>query len=101
MAVGENHLRPHLIQFNRCEKVLLDGFEIFGSPFWTIHIYLCDGVIARGLNVYAHGHNNDGIDLEMSRNVLVEDCVFDQGDDAVASSRTLRWRMCVAARPCG
>ena len=83
MAVGENNLRPHLIQFNRCKNVLLDGFKIRQSPFWTIHMYLCDGGIVRNLDVRAHGHNNDGIDLEMSRNFLVEDCVFDQGDDAV------------------
>lgn len=83
VAVGDNNFRPHLIQLNRCKNVLLDGFQIDGSPFWTIHLYLCDGGVARNLNVRAHGHNNDGIDLEMSRNFLVEDCVFDQGDDAV------------------
>lgn len=83
MAVGDNNFRPHLIHLNRCKNVLLDGFEIDGSPFWTIHLYLCDGGVVRNLNVRAHGHNNDGIDLEMSRNFLVEDCVFDQGDDAV------------------
>lgn len=48
-----------------------------------MHIYLCEGGIARNLDVNAHGHNNDGIDLEMTRNFLVENCVFDQGDDAV------------------
>lgn len=52
--------------------MLLDGFKIRQSPFWTIHLYLCDGGIARNLDVYAHGHNNDGIDLEMSRNILIE-----------------------------
>lgn len=83
MAVGENHLRPHLIQFNRCKNVLLDSFKIEESPFWTIHIYMCDGGIARNLSVKALGHNNDGIDLEMTRNFLIEDCVFNQGDDAV------------------
>ncbi len=83
MAKGENHLRPHLIHFNRCRNVLLDSFKIRESPFWTIHLYLCDGGIVRNLDVKAHGHNNDGIDLEMSRNILVEHCVFDQGDDAV------------------
>ena len=83
MAVSENNLRPHLIQFNRCKNVLLDGFKIRQSPFWTIHLYLCDGGIARNLDVYAHGHNNDGIDLEMSRNILIEKCKFDQGDDGV------------------
>ena len=83
MAVGAYNMRPHLIHFNRCRNILLDGFHINGSPFWTIHLFLCDGGIARNLNVYAHSHNNDGIDLEMTRNVLVENCRFDQGDDAV------------------
>lgn len=83
MAVGDNHLRPHLIHFNQCKNVLLDGFKIRQSPFWTIHIYRCTGGVARNLDVYAHGHNNDGIDLEMTKNFLVENCVFDQGDDAV------------------
>lgn len=83
MAVGKNNMRPHLIHFNRCRNILLDGFRINGSPFWTIHLFLCDGGIARNLNVYAHNHNNDGIDLEMTRNVLVENCSFDQGDDAI------------------
>lgn len=83
MAEGENHLRPHLIHLNRCKNVLLDGFKIRQSPFWTIHLYMCNGGIVRHLDVKAHGHNNDGIDLEMSRNFLVENCRFDQGDDAV------------------
>lgn len=83
MAVGENHLRPHLIHLNQCRNVLLDGFKIRQSPFWTIHIYRCNGGVARNLDVYAHGHNNDGIDLEMTKNFLVENCLFDQGDDAV------------------
>ena len=39
MAVGKNNMRPHLIHFNRCKNVLLDGFRINGSPFWTIHLF--------------------------------------------------------------
>lgn len=96
MAVGENNLRPHLIHFNRCKHVLLDSFKIRESPFWTIHLYMCDGGIVRNLDVYAHGHNNDGVDLEMSRNFLIEDCVFDQGDDAVvikAGRNQDAWRL--------
>jgi polygalacturonase len=37
----------------------------------------------RNLDVFAHGNNNDGIDIEMSKNVVVEKCRFDQGDDGV------------------
>ena len=83
MARGENNMRPHLIHLNRCRNVMLDGFKIRESPFWTIHLYMCDGAIARNLDVRAKGHNNDGIDIEMTANVLVENCTFDQGDDAV------------------
>ena len=78
------NLRPQFIQFNRCENVLMEGVSIQNSPFWTIHPYLSKNVVIKNVKVYAHGHNNDGIDPEMSQNVLIEDCVFDQGDDAIA-----------------
>ncbi|MFT4176197.1 MAG: glycoside hydrolase family 28 protein [Luteolibacter sp.] len=84
MAEGENNLRPPFIQFNRCKNIRIEGVKIRNSPFWTIHLYLCDSVLVRGLDIYAHGHNNDGIDPEMTRNLLIENCRFDQGDDAIA-----------------
>lgn len=78
------HLRPQFIQFNRSENILLEGVTITNSPFWTIHPYLAKNVVIRNVKVYAHGHNNDGVDPEMSQQVLIENCVFDQGDDAIA-----------------
>ena len=84
MVDDTSHLRPQFIQFNRCENILLEGTTITNSPFWTIHPYLSKNVVIRNLKVYAHGHNNDGVDPEMSQNVLIEDCIFDQGDDAIA-----------------
>ena len=77
------HMRPHLIQFNRCGNVLLDGFRVRESPFWMIHLYHSENCVVRNLDTYARGSNNDGIDVEMTRNVLVENCHFDQGDDGV------------------
>ncbi|HEX8352041.1 MAG TPA: glycosyl hydrolase family 28 protein, partial [Pyrinomonadaceae bacterium] len=41
-------------------------------------------VTVRGVNVNTHGPNNDGCDPESSRDVLIEDCVFDTGDDCIA-----------------
>lgn len=96
MAQGENHLRPHFIQFNRCRNVLIEGVRIRNSPFWTVHLLLCDSVVIRGLDIHADGHNNDGIDPEMTRNLLVENCRFDQGDDAIAikaGSNQDGWRL--------
>lgn len=90
------HFRPQFIQFNRCENILMDGVTITNSPFWTIHPFLSKDVVLRNLKVYAHGHNNDGVDPEMSQNVLIENCVFDQGDDAIAiksGSNQDAWRL--------
>ncbi|GLB49341.1 glycoside hydrolase family 28 protein [Neptunitalea lumnitzerae] len=84
MVNDSAHLRPQFIQFNRCENVKLEGISIKDSPFWVIHPYMSKNVTIRNVNVFAHGHNNDGVDPEMSENVLIEDCIFDQGDDAIA-----------------
>lgn len=84
MVNDSANFRPQFIQINRCKSVLLENFSITNSPFWTVHLYLSKDIVMRKLHIFAHGHNNDGLDPEMSQNVLVEDCVFDQGDDAVA-----------------
>ena len=78
-------LRPSFIQPVRCRNVLLEGFTIQGyGPFWTIHPTYCENVIIRGVRVHTQGgHNADGIDLDSTRNVLVEYCYLDTGDDAI------------------
>ena len=67
----------------RSRNVLIEDVKIRNSPFWTIHLLLCDGAVVRRADISARGRNNDGIDPEMTRNLLVEDCRFDQGDDAI------------------
>lgn len=78
------NLRPQFIQINRSENVLIENITITNSPFWTIHTYLTKNVIIRNVKIKARGHNNDGIDPEMTQNMLIENCVFDQGDDAIS-----------------
>lgn len=101
MTAGQANLRPQFVQFNRCRHVLVEDIRIVDSPFWVLHPYLCRDVVIRRVDIRAHGHNNDGVDPEMSRNVLIEDCVFDQGDDAVSvkSGRDREaWRIGAPAR---
>ena len=83
LAVEGANVRPHLIQFNQAKNVRLEGFTIRESPFWTIHLYRSENCIVRGLDMSARGHNNDGIDIDMTRNVIVEDCTLAQGDDGI------------------
>lgn len=77
-------LRPTCIEPYGCSRVLIEGVTIKDSPFWTIHPTYCDNVIVRGVTIDSHFPNNDGCDPESSSNVLIEDCTFRCGDDAVA-----------------
>ena len=77
-------LRPSCMQFLGCSRILLEDITIKDSPFWTIHPVYCDNVIVRGVTIDSHFPNNDGCDPESTSNVLIENCTFRTGDDAVA-----------------
>jgi polygalacturonase len=77
-------LRPNFIQPYRCQNVLIDGVTIVNSPMWEIHPVLCRNVTVRNVVINSHGPNNDGCDPESCRDVLIEGCTFDTGDDCIA-----------------
>jgi polygalacturonase len=82
---GEGHyLRPNFIQPYRSRNVVIDGVTIVGSPMWEIHPVLCRSVTVRNVTVGSHGPNNDGCNPESCRDVLIEGCTFDTGDDCIA-----------------
>jgi polygalacturonase len=78
------YLRPPFIQAYHCEYVLIEGVTIIRSPFWLIHPVLSTSVTVRGVTCQSKGPNSDGCDPESCKNVLIEDCVFDTGDDCIA-----------------
>ncbi len=80
----EDALRPSFVGLIDCEQVSLSDFHITDSPMWTIHLLYSDGVTVSGIRVETNGANTDGIVVDSSRNVVVEDCVLDTGDDAIA-----------------
>lgn len=77
-------LPPSFIQPFGCRNVLIEGVRIIDSPYWVIHPVFCDNVTVRGVSIESHNLNNDGCDPEYTTNVLIEDCTFDTGDDAIA-----------------
>ncbi|MBJ6121976.1 glycoside hydrolase family 28 protein [Sphingomonas mollis] len=90
VAVGErvfgrgSRLRPPLFQPYRCRRVAMEGVTVNGSPFWLLHPVACRDVTFRGVTCASHGPNNDGCDPESCTDVLIEDCIFDTGDDCIA-----------------
>ena len=77
-------MRPQFIHFYKCKNVLLEDFEVNRSPFWLIHPLMSENVTLRNLILRSHGWNNDGCDPESCRNILIENCFFDTGDDCIA-----------------
>jgi polygalacturonase len=77
-------LRPQFVQPYRCENVLIEGITIHNSPMWELHPVLSKNVTVRGVKIASLGPNNDGCDPECSKDVLIEDCLFETGDDCIA-----------------
>jgi unsaturated rhamnogalacturonyl hydrolase len=79
-----DYLRPSFIQPYLCGRVLVEGVRIRRSPMWEIHPVLCSNVIVRGVSIETCGPNNDGCDPESCTDVLIEDTIFNTGDDCIA-----------------
>jgi polygalacturonase len=78
------YLRPSFVEPQRCRGVLIEGVTIRNAPMWVIHPVLSTNVTVRGVTVSSLGPNNDGCDPESCSDVLIEDSVFDTGDDCIA-----------------
>ena len=78
-------LRPNMISFVRCRRVLLEGVTFQNSPAWCIHPLLTQHLTVRGIFVRNpwNAQNGDGIDIESCRYVLIENSNFDVGDDGI------------------
>lgn len=82
---GKGHfIRPSFIQFMNCSNVLISDIYIENVPFWVVHPTYCKNVSIKNVTVNSRNINNDGVDLDSCEEVLVEDCHFITGDDAIA-----------------
>jgi polygalacturonase len=77
-------LRPQMIQFFNCKNILVENIRIENSPFWCLHLLKSQSITVRGVSYRSLNHNNDGIDPEYAKDVLIENVTFDNGDDNVA-----------------
>jgi DNA sulfur modification protein DndE len=81
----KDFLRPNMVRISGCKKVLIKDVTFENSPAWTTHVLLSEDITVSGLKVKNpwYGANTDAIDVESCMNVLLEDCVFDTGDDGI------------------
>ena len=77
--------RPVFLSLIGCEGVLLKSVTFTNSPNWTIHPLYCKSVTVDGCYIKnpKEAQNGDGIDVESCEGVVIKNCVFDVGDDAI------------------
>jgi polygalacturonase len=80
----DDGLRPVFVQPYRCKNILIEGVTFRDSPMWFLNPVLCQNVIIRNVTIIGHGPNNDGCDPDSCKDVLIEGCYFDTGDDCIA-----------------
>ncbi len=81
----KDFLRPNLLVLANCNKILLEGVTFQNSPAWCLHPLMSENITVRNITVKNpwYAQNGDGIDLESCKNVLIENSVFDVGDDGI------------------
>ncbi len=81
---AKDGLRPQLVNFNKCEGILMEDITLLRSPFWVIHPLHSTDITVRRVKMINDGPNGDGCDPECCDRVLIEDCFFNTGDDCIA-----------------
>ena len=82
---GRHYFRPYFICPVDCKDVLIEGVTLRHGPMWNVVPIYCDRVVVRGVTIDSLGVvNGDGVNVDSSRNVLIEYCSTNTGDDCYA-----------------
>ncbi|MEQ8848918.1 glycoside hydrolase family 28 protein [Botrimarina sp.] len=82
---GRHYLRPYFVCPVDCRDVYVEGVTLRNGPMWNVVAIYCDRVVVRGVRIESRGVvNGDGVNVDSSRNVLIEYCSTNTGDDCYA-----------------
>ncbi|RZL04743.1 MAG: glycoside hydrolase family 28 protein, partial [Hymenobacter sp.] len=77
--------RPRLLVMANSSNITLTGVTLQRSGFWTVHVLYSKNVTVDGItvrnNLGGHGPSTDGIDIDSSSYVLVQNADIDCNDD--------------------
>jgi hypothetical protein len=77
--------RPRMLVVDNSRNVHISGITLMESPFWTIHLLYSNALTLDGVKVRnytdVHAPSSDGIDIDSSRDILVQNCDVEAQDD--------------------
>lgn len=82
---ARDFMRPYMVLFYQCKKVLLDGPTFQNSPKFVLYPTFCEDMVIRNINVLNEWwyQNGDGIDINGGKNILIYNCTVNAGDDGI------------------
>jgi polygalacturonase len=77
--------RPHLFTPVHFRNLTIKDVTFKDSAYWCIHPVGCTDVFISGIKIYNNLkiRNSDGIDPDHSRNVNIDNCYIESGDDCI------------------
>ncbi|MFV0566753.1 MAG: glycoside hydrolase family 28 protein [Flavobacteriaceae bacterium] len=77
--------RPRTILVSNSKDILISNLNIQNAGFWTVQVLYSEQITVDGLiiknNIDGHGPSTDGIDIDSSKWILVQNCDIDCNDD--------------------
>ena len=74
------HRGVKAIALKECENVLIQDLKIYNATDLAVYFTACNNVVVRGLKLKVY---IDGISPDNSKNVLIENCNVNSGDDGI------------------
>ncbi len=81
--------RPHVIWMVKSKHIRVKDVSLRNSALWMEHYLACEDVFIHNIDVYNHcNKNNDMIDINGCKNVVISDCRGDSDDDGITLKST-------------
>jgi len=83
-TIGKIEGRPLGIRMIECKNIVLQDILLRNSAAWMQNYLYCENLIFERIKVINHANfNNDGLDTDGCRNVIVRNCFINSEDDAM------------------
>ncbi len=83
-TVSEIEGRPFGIRMIECQNVVLKDITLRNAAAWMQSYLCCQNLIFDGIKVFNHAnYNNDALDADGCKNIIVRNCFFSSHDDAM------------------
>ena len=76
--------RPRLVHLISCKDILIRDVDMQYCQNWNLHLENCEDINIDNITILGHANaNDDGIDINSCRDVTIQNCKVDVGDDGL------------------